>query len=40
MITLIGDYEFMNHSSEPVIEMTDGKKWVASRDLSPGEKHL
>ena len=40
MITLIGDYEVMNHSSEPVIEMTDGKKWVASRDLSPGEKHL
>jgi len=38
MIELIGDCKFMNHSSTPVIGTTDGKTWVALRDLSPGEE--
>ena len=38
MIGLIGDCKFMNHSTDPVIKTTDGKTWVASRDLVPGDE--
>ena len=38
IIELIGDCKFMNHSSNTVIRTTDGKTWVASRDLFPGDE--